>query len=150
MRVVEGIQQGTPQWLYERCGKITSSRLGDVMARLTRASKNGKAGDPTGDYHEYKSQLACERMTGIPFEHYVTPAMQHGIDMERFARETYAVESGNDVDRVGFVLHPTLDYAGASPDGLVLEDGSLEIKCPTQGVHYKSETRRTEVPKEHI
>lgn len=127
------VEQGTGEWLHLRVGRITSSRVADVMAK----PKVTKSGATRGGIIElagrkkYRSELICERLTSNATDHYVSPAMQHGIDNEPFARAAYEVGENAMVDSVGFVLHPTMDFCGASPDGLVGEDGCMEIKCPT-------------------
>jgi predicted phage-related endonuclease len=75
--------------------------------------------------------------------------MQHGIDNEAAARNLYAFDVGQDVTETGFVLHPRIQWAGASPDGLVADDGLVEIKCPNTATHI--ETLLTEaVPAKYL
>ena len=76
----------------------------------------------------YRHQLVTERLTGKQTEIYINQAMQHGIDTEDEARDFYVFKYA-DVEEVGFIDHPTIDMAGASPDGLVGTDGLIEIKC---------------------
>ena len=116
--------QGSGDWLAQRVGCATASRMNDVLATL----KSGKAG---ADRERYMKELLAERMTGSAMQHVITQPMRDGLAREPEARELYEAETGNIVTLVGFVPHPTIEYAGASPDGLVGTDGLVEIKCPT-------------------
>ena len=115
------MEQRTPEWFQKRLGKVTASRIADVMAR----TKTG----PGASRANYLAQLVTERLTGTPTESYKSPAMDWGIEQEAAARAAYSARMGVLVDEVDFVDHPILE-AGASPDGLVGEDGLIEIKCP--------------------
>ena len=84
------------------------------------------------------AQLLCERLTGQPTETFTSAAMQHGTDTEPQARAFYEMEVGADVVEVGFIDHPEIAMTGASPDGLVGSDGSIEIKCPQPATHIKT------------
>lgn len=127
MKIVD-VAQGTPEWLALRAGKVTASRLSDLMATI----KSGEA----ASRRDYKAQIAVELLTGTPMESsFYSPEMKWGNDQEPFARAAYEVDQGVMVDQVGFVLHPVIDRAGASPDGLVGEDGLLEIKAPKSSTH---------------
>jgi putative phage-type endonuclease len=84
------------------------------------------------------TELLVERVTGVPTEHYVNAAMQWGTDQEPNAREEYEIRYGVEVELVGYVAHPEMDYAGASPDGLVGDDGLIEIKCPATATHIET------------
>ena len=116
------IIQGSTEWFYQRMGKVTASRVADVIAKT-------KTGYSTSR-DNYMAQLVCERMTGKPAESFSNSAMQWGTDTEPFARAAYEATQGVMVEEVGFVRHPTIEWAGASPDGLVGDDGCVEIKCP--------------------
>lgn len=121
-------EQRTTEWHQERLGKVTASCLHKVMAKL-------RDGRPGADRANYMAQLICERLTGIPTEASTTAAMQRGTDIEPQARAMYAFQTGNDVEETGFHGHPEIGMAGASPDGLVGEDGLLELKCPNSATH---------------
>ncbi len=121
--------QGSPEWLFERAGRITGSHMADVMAML----KSGKG--ETAKRYDYKIALIAERLTGRATATYVSPEMQWGTDNEPLARGAYEVETGRSVDQVGFYVHPTMEYAGGSPDGIIGKDGMLEIKCPKTSTH---------------
>ena len=115
------MEQRTPEWFARRLGKVTASRIADLMAK----TKSG----PAASRANYLAQLVTERLTGRPTEGYESTAMAWGTEQEPNARAAYSARMGVLVDEVGFVDHPTL-AAGASPDGLVGETGLIEIKCP--------------------
>ena len=124
--------QGTTEWLETRRGKITASRISDIMA-------NGRGGKPSATRENYLVELALQRVTGIvSSDGFVSAAMQRGTELEPIARAEYEVTSGNDVDEVDFVDHPLLARCGASPDGLVGLDGLVEIKCPQAKQHLST------------
>lgn len=114
--------QRTSEWFAQRAGKVTASRVADVVAR----TKTGYS----ASRDNYLAQLVVERMTGAAVESYSNAAMQWGTDQEPFARAAYEMAQGVMVEETGFVPHPTIDMSGASPDGLVGDDGLVEIKCP--------------------
>ena len=114
--------QQTPEWYAARLGKVTASSVHKVLAR----TKTGYGADRAN----YLTQLVLERVTGTKADSYTNAAMQWGIDQDPFARAAYEAAKGLLVDEVGFVQHPTIAMAGASPDGLVGNDGMVEIKCP--------------------
>ena len=117
--------QGSPEWLQSRAGKVTASMIPAVMAKIDSAT-----------YKDYLSQLVAEQLTGKPQgSNFVNDAMQFGIDNEKFARASYETLKEVLVDEVGFVLHPTIGHCGASPDGLINDDGLIEIKCPKLTTH---------------
>ena len=86
----------------------------------------------------YKAQLVCERLTGMAHEGYSNGAMIWGVEKEPDARRAYEFMSDETVTEVGFVEHPTIAMAGASPDGLVGEDGLIEVKCPISATHIET------------
>jgi len=118
------IVQGTTDWFAIRLGKVTASRVADVIAKT-------KTGYSTSR-ENYMAQLVVERLTQTKAESYTNAAMQWGTDQEPFARAAYEAAQGVMVEEVGFVPHPTIEWAGASPDGLVGGEGEglVEIKCP--------------------
>lgn len=126
----EGILQGSPEWFAMRLGKVTASRVADVMAKL-------KSGAESASVKNYRAQLVCERLTGQVEETYTNGAMQRGIELEPVARECYEFVSGNTVEQVAFIDHPTIPMSGASPDGCVGDDGLVEIKCPNTSTHIE-------------
>lgn len=122
------MQQGSEEWKQARCGRVTASRVHDIVA-VTRS------GGFTAGRKNYMAELVTERLTGEPAPHFVSAAMANGTECEPEARAAYAFQADVDVQEVGFVPHPTIDMAGASPDGLVGKDGLVEIKCPNTSQH---------------
>lgn len=118
--------QGSPEWHAKRCGKITASCFG-------RLSGTGRSGDWTQTAITYMTEVMAERITGVPQDEIKSKYLDHGNKYEPTARQLYQWHfSGNrqELKQVGFVDHPTLAYCGGSPDSLVGDDGSVEIKCP--------------------
>lgn len=130
------MQQGTPEWHTARLGKVTASRVDDVIA----TTKTGYAASRAN----YMAELALEILTGQRQEGFTNAAMQWGTQTEPMARAAY--ESARDVFvvEVGLIDHPSIDMAGASPDGLVGDVGLLEIKCPNSATHIQ--TLRSRAP----
>ena len=114
------MDQRSPDWFKARLGKVTASRVADVVAK----TKSGVSASRTN----YLAQLICERLTETVAEGYTSVEMQWGTDQEPYARAAYSAKVGELVEEVGFIDHPTINGAGASPDGLVAE-GLVEIKC---------------------
>jgi len=125
--MIEMMDQGSEEWFTIRIGKVTASRVADVIAK----TKTGYS----ASRDNYMAQLICERLTGLKGESFTNAAMQHGTDTEPLARAAYEALQDVLVDEVGFVPHPTIEMAGASPDGMVGEDGLIEIKCPNTATH---------------
>ena len=125
--MIEKVEQGTPEWFAARLGNVTASRVADVIAK----TKSGYS----ASRENYMAQLICERMTGTVAESYTNAAMQWGTETEPLARAAYESVADVLVDEVGYIAHPTIERAGASPDGLVGVFGLLEIKCPNTATH---------------
>lgn len=125
--MTDDIIQGSPEWYAIRLGKVTASRVADVIAK----TKSG----PSASRANYLAELVAERLTGAPAEHFTNAAMQWGTDKEPDARRLYSFMTDFVVEEVGFVSHPTIPMAGASPDGHIGADGSVEIKCPNTATH---------------
>lgn len=121
MKVIKDIEQGSDLWLALRLGKVTASRMKDVLSkgRGTAQSKTAET---------YMMELLCERLTGDAKPFFENDAMQWGTATEPQARAMYELMSGNTVNEVAFVEHN--EFIGISPDGLIGDDGLLEIKCP--------------------
>jgi putative phage-type endonuclease len=119
--------QGTAEWKALRAGKVTASRIADMMAKTKSGYGASRA--------NYAAQLVAERLTGEIAESYTNGAMQWGTDHEAEARTAYDWRSDALVTEVGFVEHPTIAMSGASPDGLVGNDGMVEIKAPLTSTH---------------
>jgi len=122
--------QGSAAWFAKRCGKVTASRVADILAK----TKTG----PSASRANYMAQLVAERLTGAVEPSFTNAAMQWGVDNEAAAREAYEADRFVAVEQVDFVLHPTLEMAGASPDGLVGTEGLIEIKCPNTATHIET------------
>lgn len=119
---MDNMEQRTDDWYAARLGKVTASSLYKVLAK----TKTGYG----ADRGNYMTQLVLERVTNSKADSYMNASMQWGVDQEPFARAAYEAATGVMVDEIGFVPHPTIEMAGASPDGLVGADGMVEIKCP--------------------
>jgi putative phage-type endonuclease len=124
------VEQGSAAWFAMRLGKVTASKVADVMSK-------GKGSAESAGVRNYRAQLVCERLTGTREESYINGAMQRGTDLEPMARECYEFLTGNTVEQVAFVDHPTIPMSGASPDGLVGAEGAVEIKCPNTATHIE-------------
>jgi len=128
--MIELIEQRTDAWFEARIGKVAASRVADVLAK----TKSGYS----ASRDNYMAQLVCERLTKQKAEGFTNAAMQHGTETEPLARLSYEVSQNVLVDEVGFIPHPTIEMSGASPDGLVNDDGLLEIKCPNTATHIET------------
>lgn len=135
------IEQGSPEWFAERLGKVTASRVADVIAK----TKSG----PSTSRANYMGQLIAERLTSEVQESYSNAAMQWGTDQEPNARAAYEFRTDATVEAAGFVIHPTMADSGASPDGYVAADGLIEIKCPMTATHIDTLLGRS-VPGKYI
>lgn len=133
------ILQRSEDWHADRCGKVTASRVKDISAK----PKTGKA------YNALTLTILTERLTGVQEESFTNSAMQWGIDQEVHAITAYENETGNFVVGTGLVNHPAIKMSGASPDGLVDQDGQLEVKCPNSQTHLNTVLTK-EVPSEYI
>jgi putative phage-type endonuclease len=125
--MIEKVEQGTPEWFAARLGNVTASRVADVIAK----TKSGYS----ASRDNYMAQLICERLANTVAESFTNAAMQWGTETEPLARAAYESIADVLVDEVGYMPHPTIERAGASPDGLVGLFGLLEIKCPNTATH---------------
>ena len=123
------MEQRTDEWHKARLGKVTASRIVDVMA----TSKSGVA----ATRQNYEAQLIAERLSGQPTPCFNNAAMQWGVDQEPHARTAYSFIVDHDVEEIGFVEHPLIKMSGSSPDGLVGSAGLIEIKCPNTATHLR-------------
>jgi putative phage-type endonuclease len=121
------IIQGSPEWFAMRCGKVTASRVADVIAKTKTGWGASRA--------NYAAELIAERLTGCTAPGFTNAAMQWGTETEPLARAAYEKRTGVTVEEIGFVDHPEIANSGASPDGLIGDDGMLEIKCPNTATH---------------
>lgn len=122
------ILQGSDEWHAMRIGKVTASRVADIM-------RKGRSGAVSATRQRYLGELVAERLTGRPTEGFKSADMQWGNDTEAQAISTYTVFSGATLSPVAFVDHPTIGMCGASPDHFVDGDGLVEIKCPATHTH---------------
>jgi hypothetical protein len=140
--MMEQGEQGSADWLMARVGYCTASRFKDVMDTL-------KSGKPGAKRTNYLWELVAERLTGNPTSHYTSTAMMHGTEHEPLARMAYEAKTGRMVAETGFRHHLTIPMVGGSPDGLVGDDGGIEIKCPFNSMNHLL-TIRDGMPEEHI
>ena len=135
------IEQRSDEWHQQRCGKITASRFIDVLSVL----KNGK---PSQARQKYMREIVFEILSGVPKQSTSAQALKWGSEIENYAREAYEVESGNIVQNSEFIIHPEMEFVGGSPDGLINDDGGLEMKCPyDESTHVQ--TLLDGMPEEH-
>lgn len=121
--------QGSPEWLAARIGLVTASRVSDIVARTKTGASASRAA--------YLAELVAERLTGVSAApNFQSDDMRRGNELEPDARFAYECKTGNVVSECGLVLHESLK-AGASPDGLVGDEGLLEIKCPRTHTHIE-------------
>lgn len=126
MRVVN-FPQGTPEWLSARVGLATASRISDILATTKSGPSTSRAG--------YLGELVAEQLTGVSAAPvFMNDDMRRGQELEPAARFAYELQTSQVVHKIGLVLHPTMK-AGASPDGLVGDEGLIEIKCPRTHIH---------------
>lgn len=123
------MNQGTAEWLAARAGLITASRIADLMAKTKAGESASRA--------NYRAQLVAERLTGKPQESFSNSAMQWGTDQEPMARSAYEIRHGEMIEQVGLILHSSIPLTGASPDGLIGDNGLIEIKCPNTATHIE-------------
>lgn len=131
---MNNIEQGSPEWMELRCGKITGSRIANVMSWLKKPDKEGNKIE-AADRKAYRLQIITERLTGTTENKFKNKNMERGTELEPYAREAYEFHTGSIVEQIAFVDHPIIAMSGASPDGLVDANGLIEIKCPQRETH---------------
>lgn len=122
--------QGTDEWKIEKLGHVSAGSVSDILAK-------GKGGE-SKMRESYKWRIVTERLTGQIQESFSNDAMLWGVETEEQARTTYELTYGVTVDQTGFVKHPTMQWVGASPDGMIGTDGLIEIKCPHTKTHLQT------------
>ena len=127
IQIYANLKQGSDEWKAARRGHVTASNISDVMAK----SKTGEA----ETRKKYRIKLLAERMTNHTEDKFTSAAMEWGVAQEPYARMAYEALNNVMVDTVGFWLHPSIKWVGASPDGLIGDDGIIEIKCPNTTTH---------------
>ena len=135
------MEQGSEAWLLARAGKVTASRVADLMARTKTGYGASRA--------NYLAELVAERLTGQPAARFLNDAMRWGTDQESNARAAYAFAYGVEIEETGLVMHPRIADLGASPDGLVGKDGLIEIKCPNTATHIDTLLSKA-VPQKYV
>lgn len=135
------MEQGTTEWFEARLGKVTASRVIDVVGKTKSGYSSSRA--------NYMAQLIVERITGKVEESYSNAAMAWGTEHEPMARAEYEIQSGVMVNEIGFVPHPRIQNAGASPDGLIGKTGLIEIKCPNTATHIETLLTR-KIPEKYL
>ena len=123
------MEQRTEEWFAARLGKVTASRVADVLAKI----KSGES----ASRKNYKMELVVQRLTNKVGESFTNAAMEWGTEQEPFARMAYEAHTGTFVKEEGFVDHPTIEGFGCSPDGIVGE-GLIEIKAPNTANHIET------------
>ena len=120
------MDQRSEEWFQQRLGKGTASKANDMRSKTGVKRKN------------YAIRLLTERRTQMPVDSFVSPAMEWGTENETIARMAYQLKNKDSgMAEVGFLLHPTIENFGASPDGFVDKDGLIEIKCPNSTTHIE-------------
>lgn len=127
--------QQTEEWFKARLGKVTASRVSDVIAKTKSGYSASRA--------KYMTQLILERITGERAESYSNAAMEWGVEQEAFARAAYEAHANVLVDQCGSFDHPSIPMSSASPDGLVEQDGLVEIKNPMSHTHLETLLTKT-------
>ena len=135
------MEQRSSEWHQIRLGKVTASRVADIVSKTKSGYSTSRA--------NYMAELIVERLTGKAAEHYQNAAMFWGTNTEPLALSSYEDRTGGLVEEVGFVPHPTIPMSGASPDGMVNEDGLVEIKCPNTSTHIETVLGQ-EVPAKYL
>lgn len=130
MKIID-VEQGSGAWHAARSGRVTASRLGDVLSFYVSGANKGKE---TATRAKYKAELVAETLSGMVGDHYVSQWMERGTAQEPFARAAYEARYSVMVDTVGFVVHPAIERAGCSPDGLMPHRG-VEFKVPKIETH---------------
>lgn len=122
--------QGTDEWRLARCGSVGASSIHEMVARTKSGYGASRA--------NLMARLIAERLTGIPQETYTNAAMQWGVEHEAEARAAYSFYADVDVVEVGLIRHPTIAGTHCSPDGLISDDGGLELKAPNTSTHINT------------
>lgn len=135
-------EQRSAEWFKVRAGRITASHMCDITAYLKSGKGEMKA------RADYRMALVAERLTGQVANHFVTNEMKWGQEQEEWAFSAYEQKYSTPISLVGFAIHPTMDFGGASPDGLLRDDAIIEIKCLTTARHLEIFTSQ-QVPQEY-
>lgn len=140
MNIIESMEQGSQEWLELRLGKVTASKFKDVMT-------NGRGNKPSATAKTYMIKLVAEILRGEPLPFFENEAMKWGTETEPQARAMYELKNDVEVKEVAFV--ELNEFVGVSPDGLVGDDGLLEIKCPNTETQIKRFLDDTGLPSDY-
>lgn len=139
--------QRNEDWYQQRIGHLTASMAGNVI----RYQKGEIVAQTPAKIDGLAMRILSEQLTGLQTEDHFTAdqrrRMQWGTEQEENALSAYELATGHTVLLSGFVKHESIRYLGASPDGLVSNDGLIEIKCPDTTTHL-SRVLTDEVPEE--
>lgn len=135
--------QGSAAWLFERVGYITASRFEDAIGKL-------KSGKYSAARETYLWELVIERITNMPSDHWTSAAMQWGQDQEAGSKMAHELATGHIIESVGFCKHPKIPFVGASPDGMIGEDGGFESKSPMNSRYHLETLIGGIIPAEHV
>jgi putative phage-type endonuclease len=135
------MEQRSDEWFAARLGKVTASRVADVVAK-TRSG-------PAASRGNYMAQIVAERLTGKVADSFSNAAMQWGTEQEPNAVSAYEFTTNDEVVLVGSIDHPTIAMSSASPDGLIAETGMVEVKCPNTATHIAF-IRTEKIPNKYI
>jgi len=128
--IILNIEQQSEAWHEARCGRVTGTRFKNLMSKET-----------TDSYKDLITDIACEIVTGKQEETYSNALMEHGIETEPIARRQYEYFFDCDVKQVGFMIpdedHKYHEWIGISPDGVLSDNGMIEIKCPKAKTHME-------------
>lgn len=136
------VAQGSAEWFTMRLGVLGGSKIGDAVRKRKQRGKL-KDGEEPKELPELaarknlRDEMIYEIITGRTWPHYVSEWMERGVELEDMARRGYQLEQDVKVEQMGFILHPRIKMAGASPDGLIGEEGMVEIKCPAENTHWR-------------
>lgn len=122
------MEQRTDEWYRARCGQLGASQISKALAK-------GRNGAESSTRRNLLAELVAMRLTGQAPEGFTNKAIEHGIEYEPIARALYEIKSGLDVLEDGWIPHPSIEWTGCSPDGLVSDKGLVEIKCPNTATH---------------
>lgn len=128
--IIRDIEQGSDSWMQMRVGFITASEVWRLMP--------GAKGSYLKERDNYLAELACEILTNEPYQHFVTKEMERGKELEHLARSAFEGETGQMVEEVAIIEHDTIKMLKGSPDGILGNDGCIEIKMPNTANHFKT------------
>ena len=150
MRELPGSQQ-SDKWTQHKTGRISASEMNKLVAySKTGLKKKPPVYEELQPRHDYRYRLMIERQTGRRQQNaYVTPSIEWGIQQEEPAKIVFELSTKKSIEPVGFVLHPTIDCAGASPDGIV-GASVFEVKCPESKTFEEWWDIETVPPEHHL